>query len=199
MRQSLSPLRLQGADLTGGNTLDKSGILPFRYDPAGNLEFFFVLPEEKHPGYGPQQFQIAKGSRKVRDATGWRDMRSTESTDSPGITVESLAAAALREGAEEIGLLESMVTRLIDAGKFAFQSQKDMAHGGSGAKMLRVFLAEVRDPAELEASPPTLDPSQDRKWLKPDDPLLRPDHREIALKIAAMLEKERGGHLSRIS
>lgn len=185
-----TPSRLPGADLTGGHMLDKAGILPFRYNAVGELEFFFVLPEEKHPDYGPQQFQIAKGTRKVHGPNGWRDMRSPECANGPGvISVEPLAAAALREGAEEIGLLGPMVTHLIDAGKFPFQSQKDMAHGGSGAKMLRVFLAEVRDPAELEASQPTLDHTQDRKWLKPDDPLLRADHRAIAQKLAAMLEK----------
>ncbi|MCC7260283.1 MAG: hypothetical protein IT567_04550 [Alphaproteobacteria bacterium] len=193
--KSAPPLsRLHGADLTGGNTLDKAGILPFRYTPERELEFFFVLPEEKHPAFGPQQFQIAKGTRKVFDAGGLRDMGPMESVDT-SIAVETLAATALREGAEEIGLHESMVTRLIDAGKFAFQSQKDMALGGSGAKTLRIFLAEIRSPADLEASHPTLDHSQDRKWLKPDDPRLRPDHREIAQKLAAMLGKNSGKSL----
>ena len=70
----------------------RAGIIPFFVE---NSEVYMLFMKPSDPKYGGEQFQIAKGKRE--------DDETDES-------------AALREGFEELGLLNENITELINTG-----------------------------------------------------------------------------------
>ena len=85
----------------------RAGIIPF-YEENSKIYMLFMKPSDKK--YGGDSFQIAKG--KVEDH-------------------ESDKEAALREGFEELGLLQENITEIIDAGSYLGRTA--------------IFLARIKD------------------------------------------------------
>lgn len=71
----------------------KSGVIPFYQDNKGMIHMYFMIPSD--PKYGGPNPQVAKGN--------------IENGETPRI-------AALREGNEELGLIESNILSVIDCG-----------------------------------------------------------------------------------
>jgi 8-oxo-dGTP pyrophosphatase MutT (NUDIX family) len=85
----------------------RAGIVPFYLDDS---EVYMLFMKPSDPKYGGVAFQIAKGKREDN---------------------ETNEIAALREGFEELGLLEENIIELIDTGSFLGRTN--------------IFLAKVKD------------------------------------------------------
>lgn len=144
------------ADVPGAERVVKAGILPF---VRAEGRFAVMKPVAKRPELGLPPFQIAKGTRMRREAGGWVDMREGEQADALS---EPLAATALREGIEELGLVLPAITALTDLGTVGFAS----ASTGK-SKLMRLFAAEAagREAIAGEAAPTTAE----RAWLTAEE------------------------------
>lgn len=90
--------------MTQKNKVDRAGVIPF-YIKDGEPLFLFMVPS--NPKYGGDEFQIAKG--KVEEH-------------------ELPENAALREGGEELGLVESNIEQYTFLGKYLGRTWIYLAH-----------------------------------------------------------------------
>lgn len=150
----------------------KAGIVPFVRE-EGELFFYLMKPTASRPGTTPPKWQLCKGTRmyKSKSSGKWKDMRAGEKPDSDEI--ESLAATALREGHEELGLLPGSILRLYDVGAYRFSS----AQTGSD-KHMWMFAAEVDDRDIFLPASHVAATTADRRWFSNEEFQLvgREDH-----------------------
>ena len=97
----------------------KAGVIPYYRDPDGGMIMLFMVPSDAN--YGGAWPQIAKGFRD----SGEDDQQ-----------------AALREGAEELGLRAENIKKLHLIGSEVMP--------GKNSYMLSVFAVEVTDPANFD-------------------------------------------------
>lgn len=183
------------------DALNKAGVLLFKPQPDGDMEFYLMrpVPTAGHPG-GEPQYQIGKGTRHITPRGG----KPLDYT--PGMAVadtdelEHLKTTALREAREEMGLNDSNIARrtLLDLGAHATTS-------ASSGKSARVYLyaAEIMDKERFHEP----DSSTGQcKWIRfsemkaaqeRGDSEVRADHYEIISKILpaikAHLAKQKSG------
>lgn len=106
----------------GAHELGKAGLLPFYQHPDGTIEVYLMCPKASRPELGPPKFQIAKGTRMIRDAGKSRDVQASDFPLEDLSRTEDLLATALREGAEEIGLRTENLVKIYVAKSFIFSS-----------------------------------------------------------------------------
>jgi len=95
----------------------KAGIIPFM--PGKPPRYYVMTPVAAKPDLGLPDFQICKGTRMWKTESTWQDMRGVVPEDAE---LESLAATALREGIEEVGLKLENIARMAPLGEYHFTS-----------------------------------------------------------------------------
>lgn len=160
-QQTVNPL-WQDLKTNTSYQYNKSGVVPFtRID--GVFQYYVMKPCGKAPDLGKTTFQICKGTRQFLNKTGsWQDIRSEEAQDAD--TKETLAATALREGIEELGLKLDNIVRLWDMGAFSFTS----ATTGK-TKYMWLFSAEVRNRDEFLPKAQVASSTEERRWVSLDE------------------------------
>ncbi len=163
----------------------RAGVLPFYVPPHGPCEFLFMTPRPKN-GLAPPKDQIAKGGRQVKINGVWRDMED-RSIDASTLEMEPVAATAMREGREEIGLLPENVTRLYDIGPVEFISEKKKI-----PTKMYLFAAQVKTKENFERV-------EGARWMTLDAFLKegREDHRKIVERAWVEIQPTIGSSLSR--
>ncbi len=94
----------------------KAGIVPFLRAP---LRYYVMTPTATKPELGLPEFQLCKGTRMYQAHGAWHDMKGQVPEDVP---LEDLAATALREGIEELGLKLANIAELVTLGEYKFTS-----------------------------------------------------------------------------
>ncbi len=161
---------------------NKAGVLPFVRE--GGFSYFFMKPVSTSPDLGEPPFQICKGTRQYQMPDGtWQDIR--DGIGQHADMKETLAATALREGIEELGLKLDNIHQLMDMGAFNFSS----ATTGK-TKYMWLFAAEIRQPDNFLSAAETTPSTQERKWLNCADfgVVGRKDHLYILKAIEASLQ-----------
>lgn len=103
-----------------------------------HYSYYVMKPVARHRGLAKPQFQLCKGTRMhYEPQSGWVDMRDGQT---PNAKHESLAATALREGMEEVGLALENVAKLYDVGPYRFSSAKTGVE-----RHMWLFAAEVKE------------------------------------------------------
>lgn len=175
-QQTIAPLA--GSAPAGANSCIKAGIVPFTR--GCDYRYFLMKPVAKRPGLGAPAFQLCKGTRMYKAASGWQDMQADEKAAGE---METLATTAIREGIEELGLIVANIAQLLDVGPYDFSSTAT----GKGKKMW-LFAAEMAKEEFLlreEVAPTTAD----RGWLTlaEFEKAGREDHRSILRDIEKKL------------
>lgn len=157
----------------------KAGIVPFLRDAEG-FRFYLMRPKGKLPALGQPQFQFGKGTRQHRADIGWQDIKEGK----PIGEKETLAATALREGIEELGLKLANIGELYDIGGYRFSS----ATTGK-PKDMWLFAAQMASPEDFAAAAQVADTTEERKWLSSAEFGIvgRPDQHYILRDIEARL------------
>jgi hypothetical protein len=178
-QQTIVPLAPESAGASDESYI-KAGVVPFlRQEP---YLFYLMKPVPRHLKLGAPAFQLCKGTRmQFLGEGGWRDMRDDAA---PVGRMETLAATALREGIEELGLKLEAITRILDVGPYRFSSAK------SGVtRQMWLFAAEMSssDALPMEEVAKT---TTERGWLSCEQFAVvgREDHRYIVRDIAARLK-----------
>jgi 8-oxo-dGTP pyrophosphatase MutT (NUDIX family) len=157
----------EGADVSDNSISElhhqKAGMLPFIRE-EGEFYFYLMKPTAARPGMAPPKWQLCKGTRMYKsNASGkWKDMRPGEHPDNAEI--EMLAATALREGHEELGLLPQSISKLFDVGTYRFSS----AQTGQD-KHMWMFAAEVPERDVFLPASHVAATTADRRWLSIDE------------------------------
>lgn len=107
---------LQDFASTDAPEIRKAGIVPFLRDP---LRYYVMTPVAAKPDLGLPEFQLCKGTRMYYADGVWRDMKGEVPK---GVLLEDLAATALREGIEELGVKLSNIIQLLPLGEYHFTS-----------------------------------------------------------------------------
>ncbi len=89
-----------------GEGITKAGVVPFLRDP---YRYYLMKPVAKNPAPAAPKFQLCKGTRMMKVDGKWQDIREGEEAGEK----ETLAATALREGIEELGLRLQNIKQLI--------------------------------------------------------------------------------------
>lgn len=165
----------------------KAGIVPFVREEE-HYYFYLMKPTAARPGTPPPKWQLCKGTRMYKSpASGkWKDMRPGEKVRD--MEVETLAATALREGHEELGLLPASILTLYDAGPYRFSS----AQSGQD-KYMWMFAAEVADRNIFLPASHVAATTADRGWYSGEEFRVvgREDHLYILEDIQAKLIEAR--------
>lgn len=154
----------------------KAGVVPF----VGRAERFYLMkPVARHANLAAPAFQLCKGTRMQHVEGRWRDLREEET---PAGREELLAATALREGIEELGLRLENITALFELGPYIFSSAKT-----GNQRQMWLFAAQVKDEKDFLAE--VADTTAARQWLTlaEFEQVGRVDHRPILRDIAAKL------------
>lgn len=163
---------------------NKAGVVPFlRGRP---WKFLLMKPVAKHAHLSPPAFQLCKGTRMQHLPSGWRDIRDSET---PTGGLEPLPVTALREGLEELGLVPSSITKLIDVGPYVFSSAIS-----ADAKHMWLYAAQVEDEAALLPHSEIASTTAAREWMSLETFARhgRADHRPILEDIATRLAAHYG-------
>lgn len=100
---------------------NKSGVIPFYVNEAGEIRMLFMVPSDPH--YGGTHPQIAKGGID------------------PGETAES---TALREGYEELGLKDSNISHFVQT-----SIKENLTRADGAVYTMDVFVAKVINPFDF--------------------------------------------------
>jgi hypothetical protein len=159
---------------------NKAGVIPFM---AGTPRRYLVMkPVAKHAHLPPPAFQLCKGTRMERLGNTWLDIRDLPKGGEP----ETLAATALREGIEELGLSLPHIRALYDLGPYDFSSATS-----ADKRSMWLFAAELPDESALLPERDMAETTAARAWmtLEAFGQKGRDDHRAILAAIAAQLDK----------
>lgn len=183
--QQISITRLWEELQTGADyQYNKSGVVPFvRKD--GAFHYYVMKPQGKAPGLGKAMFQLCKGTRQYRAASGeWLDIRSEEGQAAEH--KETLAGTALREGNEELGLKLQNISALWDLGAFSFKS----ATTGK-TKYMWLYAGRVKSQDDFLKHGYITESTAERQWvtLAEFSVVGRPDHVYVLEQIEATLTK----------
>ena len=192
----------------GGNLYTKAGVVPFLRDP---YRYYLMKPMAKNLELDAPEFQLCKGTRMMKIDDAWVDIPSSFPSPPVGeagakrrergclnegsskipplpqgereVVLESLAATALREGIEELGLKLKNIKELFDLGPYGFSS----ATTGKSKEMW-LFAAEM---AQDDFSDEVAETTADRTWLTmPEFNVAgREDHRYILRDIEKKLNQ----------
>ncbi|MDE3060316.1 MAG: NUDIX hydrolase [Pseudomonadota bacterium] len=176
--QAIAPLQNAARK---GDDFTKAGLVPFLR--GEKYRFYVMKPVSRHASLSAAEFQLCKGTRMYLDSAGnWQDMRGGESAE----IKETLAATALREGIEELGLKLANIGRLFDVGPYDFSS----ASSGKPKRMW-MFAAEVIAAEDFLPSIEVAFTTAGREWLSLSEFSVagRPDHHYILRDIQDKLEK----------
>ncbi len=170
----VSPLNTEAA-LQPDGFYNKAGVIP--YVTSHPRRFLVMKPVPKHAHLPPPSFQLCKGTRMQRLATGWQDLRDNEAIVA---TPETLAATALREGIEELGLSLEGIESLHDMGPYAFASSKSAT-----PRHMWLFAAKLTHENALLPEAEVADTTAERGWMTLADfqQVGRDDHRRILADI----------------
>jgi len=161
-----------------GDFYTKAGVVPFIQRKA-QLAYYLMKPVAKNPGLDAPKFQLCKGTRMMKVGGVWVDMPDGMNAE----IKESLAATALREGIEELGLNLTNIKALFDVGSYGFSS----ATTGKSKEMW-LFAAEMgAEEFSGEVAPTTAECA----WLtlQEFDIAGREDHRYILRDIESRLKE----------
>jgi hypothetical protein len=163
--------------------MSKAGVLPLYIPETGPVRFYVMQPQSSYPDLGPPEFQIAKGTRRMRVSGKWRDISSRDFPITDLSRAEDLLMTAMREGKEEIGLRTENIRRLFWGKRFAFASA---TQGFERSMML--FVVEVHHPDHFDEPDAYSAKTAARRWLTLAEcqELTRPDHRAI---VEALVER----------
>jgi hypothetical protein len=176
IHQFLQPFSLDVAEL---KQQTKAGIIP--YLPGSHKRYYVMKPVASKPDLGLPEFQLCKGTRMYKAASGWADMRGAIPDHS---ILEPLAATALREGIEELGLVLSNIVGLKSLGEYSFQSATS-----SKPKTMFLFAAGMKNEYDFLASSAVAATTAERAWLTLEEfkKLGRPDHYHVLSQIEIKL------------
>lgn len=170
-QQTIIPL-IAETDSASAQRMFKAGIVPYiRRD--GDYLFYTMKPVPKRPGLGAPLFQLCKGTRMYyTQEEGWRDLQEHQEASQK----EPLAATALREGIEELGLKLEALSTLLDVGAYSFASTKT----GSNRQMW-LFAAPMRSVEDVLPMHDVAATTSARSWLTLEEFLRsgRDDHQPI--------------------
>lgn len=176
-------------DLPCNDDLYLAGVVPFKVTRAHGFEWYVVKPDAKKPDLPPPPFQIAKGTRQMRDGKLWRDI---EKEDRPYTTIhggdshellEPLLHTALREGREELGLDIENIAMLWDAGVHRFASASTQK-----LKYMQLYPLKLHNDTQFFAPDAEVGKSAECVWLEADNDTLREDHAAILRDIELFLK-----------
>jgi 8-oxo-dGTP pyrophosphatase MutT (NUDIX family) len=158
----------------------KAGVVPFVR--SGGYRFYLMKPVARHANLVAPSFQLCKGTRMHRSDGQWRDLHEDDTKTGEQ---ESLAATALREGIEELGLKLENITSLFELGGYMFSSAKS-----GNKRQMWLFAAEMKNEADFLPDAQVASTTAARQWLTlaEFDKIGREDHRPILHDIAAKLE-----------
>ena len=159
---------------------NKAGTLP--YIEGKERRFLVMKPVPKHAHLQPPSYQLCKGTRMQHLATGWRDLADNEAHT--GIP-DTLAANALREAIEEVGLTLEGIIALYDCGPYPFASSKSTV-----TRHMWLFAAHIKNEDALLPMQEVAATTTERRWMTAAEfaVLGREDHRPILADIASRLE-----------
>ncbi len=166
-------------------SIHKAGIIPVL--PAATIEnwqLYVMCPRAERPELGPPPFQLCKGTRMTWENGYWRDLTPEEVA---GEDAEPLAATALREGIEEIGLKLTNITSLADMGVHAFTSAST-----AKTKWLQLFVAYVADEADFLPDTEIMPTTDKRGWMRFGD-FLRYGRVDHIVCVESVLERLQDG------
>src|SRR5690606_11557652 len=155
------------------------GLVPF-IRAGGGYRYCVMKPVPRHKELGGPAMQLCKGTRMHwRDGQGWCDIREKSTKEA---RMESLAATAVREGREELGLTLEAIHRLFELGFYDFASART-----GHRKEMYMFAAEVSDPGLLLPMENIRATTAERGWLTlaQFEVVGRDDHRYILRDIEA--------------
>jgi 8-oxo-dGTP pyrophosphatase MutT (NUDIX family) len=158
----IKPLLLREITLDereAGKSIEKAGVVPFKRHEDGSLSYFLMLPVPKQADGTKVQF--AKGTVDARspqsdptDEQAWKPL--TENTPKDYVR-EPLLLTAIREGAEEVGLVPANIKQAYEWGKIDFVS------GTTGAaKTMWLYFVELKNAQDFDAPAPT---TEARGWI----------------------------------
>lgn len=153
---------------------NKAGVIPYTGSPR---RFLLMKPKPKHAHLPPPDFQLCKGTRMQNLSGTWKDLGDNE--PHRGIP-ETLAATALREGIEELGLSLHGISALYNIGPYAFASSKS-----TQPRHMWLFAAHLTDESALLPEAEIADTTDIRQWLTLAEfqQCGRDDHRAILADI----------------
>lgn len=146
---------------------------------SGGFKYFMMKPVSISPDLSEPPFQICKGTRQYQLPDGtWQDIR--DGAGQHADIKETLAATALREGIEELGLKLDNIKYMLDMGAFNFSS----ATTGK-TKYMWLFAAEIHHHDNFLSDAETTPSTQERKWVNCADfqAIGRKDHVSILQEI----------------
>lgn len=127
--------------------ITKCGILPFiSADSPERYQCYLMRPVASKPHLPPPEWQICKGTRLVRLHAGgqdkpWEDMEDGVDYTNKRYNKESVLDCAIREGNEEIGLINNNIKKIYNLSLCSFSS----ASSGK-AKWMHLFAVTVVNP-----------------------------------------------------
>ena len=125
-------------------------------------------PVAAHDDLAPPEFQICKGTRRVKngasDADGkWRDIKKDDYPIGDDIIAEEWVQTAIREGEEEIGLIKDNIEDMLYFGVADYKSQRT-----EKTKYMHVFACEVIDKNNFAQPDLVEGKTAERKWCDID-------------------------------
>ncbi len=165
----------------------KCGVLPYR-KIHGEIQYYLYKPIASHPDLNAPKFQIAKGTREIKDAESnqWSDYKQLSQIKSNS-ELEPVLVTALREGIEEIGLPLGSIIRASDWGPVDFTS-------ASKGTVKSMWLFPLEMSADCVFGQPDVQHASThaREWLSlsksADYRQIRSDHLEVIQKIDKKLQ-----------
>ncbi len=178
-QQTVHPLHA-GGPTQPDSFYNKAGTLP--YMDGSQRRFLVMKPVAKHAHLPAPAYQLCKGTRMQLLASGWRDLAVHEAHTG---TPETLAATALREAIEELGLTLEAITALYDTGPYPFASSKSLT-----LRHMWLYAAKLNDENALLPMHEVADSTAERRWMTEAEFMIhgRDDHRLILADIARKLE-----------
>ncbi|MGE0755275.1 MAG: NUDIX hydrolase [Alphaproteobacteria bacterium] len=156
-QQTITPL-WQDVNANTSYQYNKSGVVPF-VRMGASFYYYVMKPCGKSPVLGKTTFQICKGTRQYQSASGdWYDIRSEEAQAAE--VKETLAATALREGIEELGLKLENIRQLWDMGAFSFTSATTRK-----TKYMWLYSAEINDQSNFLPKSDVADSTEECRWV----------------------------------
>jgi len=149
----------------------KAGIIPFLLgDP---LRYYVMTPVANKPDLGLPEFQLCKGTRMYKGFKGWADMKGVVPD---GAELEPLAATAIREGIEELGLKLENIRHISTLGEHRFTSATNRKEID-----LWLFAAEMKTEHDFLPQAEVAASTHERRWytLEEFKKHGRPDHAHI--------------------
>lgn len=150
----------------------KAGLIPFM--PENPRRYCVLTPVASKPDLGLPEFQLCKGTRMYcLGSNEWKDMKGEVPDDAP---LEPLAATALREAREELGIELDNILYMEPLGDFTFTSatnRKDITMWMMAAEMSSMdHFLPMADIAKF---------TSERSWLTlaEFEKLGRPDHAHV--------------------